>query len=133
MSGSLPDGGLARPGPVSWPLLSGLIPQLADSHIPRHETGLGLASSLAPGDTAVLIPSDAAGRSLGGVGGTGKTQLALAGAHTLWGRQAPGLVVLLFPPPTGAAVVGYAAAHGGPRAAAPAGPAGNAATPPPCS
>ena len=110
MSGSLPDGGLARPGPVSWPLLSGLIPQLADSHIPRHETGLGLASSLAPGDTAVLIPSDAAGRSLGGLGGTGKTQLALAVAHTLWDRQALDLVVWLCPSTRDAVVVAYAQA-----------------------
>jgi len=84
MSGSPLDGGLARPATVNWPLLSGVIPQLADSHIPRHETGLRLAASLAPGDTAVLIPSDEAGRSLGGLGGTGKTQLALAVAHTLW-------------------------------------------------
>src|SRR5262249_32391235 len=102
MSRSLPDGGLARPGPVSWPLLSGLIPQLADSHIPRHETGLGLASSLAPGDTAVLIPSDAAGRSLGGLGGTGKTQLALAVAHTLWDPQGAGPGGLAWPSPPGA-------------------------------
>ena len=63
MSGSLLDGGPGRPDAVNWPLLSGVLPQLADSHVPRHETGLGLAGSLAPGDTAVLIPSDDAGRS----------------------------------------------------------------------
>src|SRR5689334_25414660 len=102
MSGSQLDGGLARPGPVNWPMLSGVIPQLADSHIPRHESGLGLAASLAPGDTAVLIPSDEAGRSLGGLGGTGQTQLALAVAHWAWGPPAPELDVSLCPSARGA-------------------------------
>src|SRR6266581_3922116 len=110
MSGSHLDGGLARPGTVNWPLLSGVIPQLADSHIPRHESGLGLAASLAPGDTAVLIPSDEAGRSLGGLGGTGKTQLALAVAHALWDRRALDLVVWLCPTSRDAVVTGYAQA-----------------------
>src|SRR6516225_5767519 len=128
MSGSPLDGGLARPATVNWPLLSGVIPQLADSHIPRHETGLRLAASLAPGDTAVLIPSDEAGRSLGGLGGTGKTQLALAVAHALWDRRALDLVVWLCPSTRDAVVTAYAqamrdigeAAHGEPaeRAAA---------------
>src|SRR5215470_8155637 len=128
MSGSQLDGGLARPGTLNWPLLSGVIPQLADSHIPRHESGLGLAASLAPGDTAVLIPSDEAGRSLGGLGGTGKTQLALAVAHALWDRRALDLVVWLCPSTRDAVVTAYAqamrdigeAAHGEPaeRAAA---------------
>jgi len=128
MSGSELDGGPARPGALNWPLLSGVIPQLADSHILRHESGLGLAASLAPGDTAVLIPSDEAGRSLGGLGGTGKTQLALAVAHALWDRRALDLVVWLCPSTRDAVVTAYAqamrdigeAAHGEPaeRAAA---------------
>src|SRR6516165_4901551 len=110
MSGSYLDSGLARPDTVTWPLLSGVIPQLADSHIPRHETGLRLAASLAPGDTAVLIPSDEAGRSLGGLGGTGKTQLALAVAHALWDRRALDLVVWVCPATRDAVVTAYAQA-----------------------
>src|SRR6516162_8307481 len=110
MSGSPLDGGPARPGTVNWPVLSGVIPQLADSYIPRHETGLGLAASLAPGDTAVLIPSDEAGRSLGGLGGTGKTQLALAVAHALWDRRALDLVVWVCPSTRDAVVTAYAQA-----------------------
>ncbi len=110
MSGSQSGVGPARPGPVSWPVLSGLIPQLADSHVPRHETGLGLAASLAPGDTAVLIPSDEAGRALGGLGGTGKTQLALAIAHALWDRRAVDLVVWMCPTTRDGVVTAYAQA-----------------------
>ena len=110
MSGSLLDGGPGRPDAVNWPLLSGVLPQLADSHVPRHETGLGLAGSLAPGDTAVLIPSDDAGRSLGGLGGTGKTQLALAVAHALWDRRALDLVAWVCPATRDAVVTAYAQA-----------------------
>jgi len=110
MSGSHLVGGLARPDAVNWPLLSGVIPQLADSYVPRHETGLGLAATLAPGDTAVLIPSDEAGRSLGGLGGTGKTQLALAVAHALWDRRALDLVVWVCPATRDAVVTAYAQA-----------------------
>src|SRR5438132_842032 len=108
MNGRPPEGVPARPDEVTWPLLSGLIPQLADSHVPRQETGLGLAGSLAPGDTAVLIPDEEAGRTLGGLGGTGKTQLALAIAHALWDRRALDLVLWLTPTSRDAVVTGYA-------------------------
>ena len=110
MSDRYPDGVPARPGEVTWPLLSGLIPQLADSYVPRQETGLGLAATLAPGDTAVLIPADEANRTLGGLGGTGKTQLALAVAHALWDRHALDLVLWLTPSSRDAVVTGYAQA-----------------------
>ena len=110
MNGRHPEGATARPDEVTWPLLSGLIPQLADSHVPRQETGLGLAASLAPGDTAVLIPDEEAGRTLGGLGGTGKTQLALAIAHALWDRRALDLVLWLTPTSRDAVVTGYAQA-----------------------
>ena len=122
MSGRYPDGAPARTEEVTWPLLSGLIPQLADSHVPRQETGLGLAASLAPGDTAVLIPADEASRTLGGLGGTGKTQLALAVAHALWDRHALDLVVWLTPSSRDAVITGYAQAMqdvGGPTADGP--------------
>src|SRR5690242_4246850 len=110
MSGRYPEGVPARPGEVTWPMLSGLIPQLADSYVPRQETGLGLAATLAPGDTAVLIPADQANRTLGGLGGTGKTQLALAVAHALWDRHALDLVLWLTPSNRDAVITGYAQA-----------------------
>jgi tetratricopeptide (TPR) repeat protein len=122
MSDRYPDGVPARPDRVTWPLLSGLIPQLADSYVPRQETGLGLAASLAPGDTAVLIPADEANRTLGGLGGTGKTQLALAVTHALWDRHALDLVLWLTPSSRDAVITGYAQAMqdvGGPAADGP--------------
>lgn len=90
--------GEGHPGPVrSWPLerpvLSGQIPPLADSHSPRQETGLSLAS-LQPGQTTVLAAADdAAARSLGGLGGTGKTHLAAALARAHLAEGAAYLVV----------------------------------------
>src|SRR5215469_7560604 len=90
----------ARPEHVTWPLLSGPIPPLAEAYTPRQETGLGLAASMVAGETAVLAPTDDdAGKSLGGLGGTGKTQLAAAVAHVLWQQRA--LDLLLWVNPTG--------------------------------
>jgi len=90
----------ARSAHVTWPLLSGPIPPLADAYIPRQETGLGLAASMVAGEMGVLVPTDDdAGKSLGGLGGTGKTQLATAIAHVLWEQRA--LDLLLWVNPTG--------------------------------
>ena len=100
MNGRHPEGAPARPDEVTWPLLSGLIPQLADSHVPRQETGLGLAASLAPGDTAVLIPDEEAipyifdlleheGLCLGG-----SSAINIAGAVRLAKELGPGKVIV---------------------------------------
>jgi len=110
MSSSPTGGPPARPGRVTWPLLSGLIPQLADAHVPRTETGLGLAASLAAGETGVLIPGGDAAASLGALGGTGKTQLAAAIAHALWERGALELLVWVTPSSRDAVVTTYAQA-----------------------
>jgi len=66
---------------------------------------------MVPGQTGVLIPADdAAGTSLGELGGTGKTQLAAAIGHVLWQQRAVDL--LLWIPATGrdAVLTGYAQA-----------------------
>jgi tetratricopeptide (TPR) repeat protein len=105
------DDARARPGRVTWPLLSGLIPPLADGYIPRQETGLGLAASMAAGGAGVLVPTgDAAGKSLGGLGGTGKTQLAAAIAHVLWDQQAIDLLLWVNPSGRDAVLTSYAQA-----------------------
>src|SRR6266487_118605 len=114
-------------GQVAWPVLSGLIPPLAESYTPRTESGLALAGSLEPGETAVLVTADDTARELGAVGGTGKTQLAAAIAHTLWDRRAVDLLVWVTVSGRDAVLAGYAQAMGdvgepepyrGPQAAA---------------
>jgi tetratricopeptide (TPR) repeat protein len=99
-----------RPEGVTWPLLSGMIPPLAEAYVPRQETGLGLAASMVAGQTGVLIPTDdAVGKSLGGLG-TGKTQLATAIAHVLWEQQALDLLLWVTPSGQDAVLTSYAQA-----------------------
>jgi tetratricopeptide (TPR) repeat protein len=114
-------------GPVTWPVLSGLVPSLAEAYIPRTESVLALADRLEPGETAVLVTSDDIARELGAVGGTGKTQLAAAMAHTLWDRRAVDLLFWVTASSRDAVLTGYAQALGdagepepydGPQAAA---------------
>ena len=69
------------------PLLSGLVPPLADSFFPRSETGPNL-TALQPGQTVALTPGEPVGQ-----GGTGKTQLAIEFAHTLWNARAVEVLV----------------------------------------
>ena len=91
MSGRTSHGDIQQSGGIAWPVLSGLMPPLADSYTPRTESGLALASSLNPGETVVLIAADddaGAPGAMGAMGGTGKTQLAVAIAHTLWNERA---------------------------------------------
>ena len=113
MSGRAIQGDTIRqPGPVAWPVFSGLMPPLADSYVPRTESGLTLADGLHPGETVVLVTADEAARALDGMGGTGKTQLAAAIAHTLWGRQAVELIVWVTASSRDAVLTSYAQALG---------------------
>jgi tetratricopeptide (TPR) repeat protein len=115
------------PPDVSWPVLSGLMPPVAGFYTPRTETGLTLAGSLNPGETAVLVTADEVARSLGPLGGTGKTQLAVAIAGAFWEQQS--VELLCWVPATGrdSVLLGYAQAladigaarpEGGPEEAA---------------
>jgi tetratricopeptide (TPR) repeat protein len=97
---------------VAWPVLSGLMPPLADSYTPRAESGPDPADNLHPGETVVLVTADGAARALGGMGGTGKTQLAAAIAHTLWSRGAVDLVLWVTASGRDAVLTGYAQALG---------------------
>src|SRR5579864_5966712 len=79
------SGPAAETARVTWPVQSGEIPPLAEAFSPRPESGSGELTSLRPGQTAVLAPPDlAAGETVAALGGTGKTQLALASARSLW-------------------------------------------------
>jgi len=96
-----------------WPLQSGTVPPLADCFSLRPETGFGPMSNLAAGETAVLArPEGNDGQSLAGAGGTGKTQLAVAFAHSLWQAGATDLLVWVPAVSREAIMTGYAQALG---------------------
>ncbi len=62
------------PTEVEWPVRVGLVPQMADCHQDRHETGI-LRDAIRSGRTAVVT------QVLAGLGGVGKSQLAAAFAR----------------------------------------------------
>src|SRR5215831_13504589 len=97
---------------VRWPVLSGLMPPLADSYTPRAESGPDPADDLHPGETVVLVTADDAARALGAMGGTGKTQLAAAIAHTLWARREVDLLIWVTASGRDAVLTGYDQALG---------------------
>lgn len=99
----------ARTGQVSWPLLAGPVPPLADAYIPRHETGPGAAGGIAPGDTVALVTAaDAGAELLGEFGGTGKTQAAVALVHALREARALDLMVWVHAASRDAVITAYA-------------------------
>ena len=110
-AGRVPD---ADPQPhVAWPIISGAVPPQAAGHIDRTESGLSLLDALRPGKTVILSDVDAGPASaLGGLGGTGKTQLAVAAAQAL--REAQAIDLLLWVPAASRAAIltSYAYASG---------------------
>jgi tetratricopeptide (TPR) repeat protein len=113
----MPRNGRGAPIPprarnVIWPVRSGAVPPLADSHSPRPETGAGLVGALAPDETVVLTPPAGYGGpgSQEHGGGTGKTQLAAALAHLLWETSAVDLLVWVTATSRDAIVTAYAQA-----------------------
>jgi hypothetical protein len=86
------------------PLLTGSVPPLAPFYHARQETGFGLADGLRAGETTLLVPATL------GTGGTGKTQLALGFAHTMWSERAVDLLAWVPAGNRGAIVAGYARA-----------------------
>jgi hypothetical protein len=99
-----------RTGPHSPVKLSGAIPPLAESFHQRPETGLDLRAGLYPGDTVVLTHGQDTAATPAAQGGTGKTQIAVAFSHALWGARA--VDVLVWVPATSreAIVTGFAQA-----------------------
>jgi hypothetical protein len=86
------------------PLLTGSVPPIAPFYHARQETGFGLADGLRPGETILLEPATL------GTGGTGKTQLALGFAHSMWSARAVDLLAWVPAGDRGAIVAGYARA-----------------------
>ncbi len=86
------------------PLVTGSVPPLAPYYHARQETGFGLADGLRPGQTTLLVPA------LPGTGGTGKTQLALGFAHTVWSARAIDLLAWVPAGNRSAIIAGFARA-----------------------
>ena len=99
-----------RTGPHSPVKLSGSIPPLAESFHQRPETGLDLRAGLYPGDTVVLTHGEEAASVPAAQGGTGKTQIAVAFSHALWGARAVDALVWVPATSREAIVTGFAEA-----------------------
>jgi tetratricopeptide (TPR) repeat protein len=69
------------------PVLSGVVPPLADAYFARVETGFGLTDGLRPGETTVLASVEVNGPDYS-TEGIGKTQLAVGFAHAIWNAGA---------------------------------------------
>jgi tetratricopeptide (TPR) repeat protein len=123
-----PDTRHMVPAQLAWPARLGEVPPLAAAFSPRPETGLGLASSLSPGEITVLCSPPAPGGPDGpAAGGTGKTQLAAALAHSLWQAGAVDLLVWLTASSRDAITTGYARGVTAVGAGDPGGDAGTVA------
>ena len=96
--------------PHSQVKLSGIIPPLADSFHQRPETGLYLRAGLYPGDTVVLTHGEDTDAAPAAQGGTGKTQLAVAFTHALWGARAVDALVWVPATSQDAIITGFAQA-----------------------
>jgi tetratricopeptide (TPR) repeat protein len=92
---------------VRTPLLSGMVPPLADFFLPRAETTPRLAD-LRPGQTAVLTPGEHTAAAPPAQGGTGKTQLAVEFTHDLRNAQAAELLFWVTGTSREAIIAGYA-------------------------
>ena len=91
-------------------LLSGIVPPLADSYYPREQTGPGLASSLRPGETAVLVHGRETELAPASQGGTGKTQLAVEFTHVMWNTRAVEVLVWVNAASRESVIAGFAQA-----------------------
>ena len=94
---------------MTWPVLAGSVPPLDNWFIPRPETGLETAGGVRPGETVVLTDSGqepVTGHAA--LGGTGKTQLAVAYARSIWAAHAVELLVWVTASSRDGIVTGYA-------------------------
>ena len=101
-----------QPGTPTKPgiLLSGIVPPLADTYYTRAETGSDLATSLHPGQTAVLVHGAETDVAPADQGGTGKTQLAVEFAHAMWNSGLVEVLVWVTATNAEAVITGFAQA-----------------------
>jgi tetratricopeptide (TPR) repeat protein len=96
---------------AGWPVRSGGVPPLAAGYIARPESAPDLDALLVPGATAVLTPGEPAGAgSAEWLQASGKTQLAVAFAQSLWQSGQADLVAWVSVASRESVLTGYAAA-----------------------
>ncbi len=120
MSSAAPLDGAAGTVPVrspSWPVRSGTVPAIADGYIDRLETAPDLAAALRPGSMVALVSHRAAdpGRTASSTArdwlrSSGKTQIAVAVAESLWHSRELELLVWIEASSRASVLSGYAAA-----------------------
>jgi tetratricopeptide (TPR) repeat protein len=93
------------------PVVSGIVPPLADSYLTRTETGFNLEDGLRSGETVVLARLESAGPDQA-TEGIGKTQLAVGFAHAAWSAGAVDLLVWVPASSRESVVASYAMAAG---------------------
>lgn len=108
--------GAASGGP-SWPVRSGTVPALADGYTERPETAPDLAAALPAGVAVALVPDRAAGpgpapdpAAQDWLRASGKTQLAVAFAESMWRSRELDLLVWVQATSRASVLSGYAAA-----------------------
>ena len=107
----------AMPGSPFRPVRIGTVPALAEGFIARPETAPGLTAALRAGSAIALVPDRAPDPSLASVPAaqdwlrsSGKTQLAVASAESLWQSGDVDLLVWIDATSRASVLVGYAAA-----------------------
>ena len=107
----------AMPGSPFRPVRIGTVPALAEGFIARPETAPGLTAALRAGAAIALVPDRAPDPSLASVPAaqdwlrsSGKTQLAVASAESLWQSGEVDLLVWIDATSRASVLVGYAAA-----------------------
>jgi tetratricopeptide (TPR) repeat protein len=96
--------------PPPEPLVSGIIPPLADSYLQRMETGVDLKAGLSPGETVVLTHGEETESAPAAQGGTGKTQLAVEFTRALRNARAVDVLVWITASSRDAVSAGFARA-----------------------
>jgi len=120
MSSAAPLDGAAGTAPArspSWPVRSGTVPAIADGYIDRLETAPDLTAALRPGSMVALVSHRAAdqGRTAGSTArdwlrSSGKTQIAVAAAESLWHARELDLLLWIDASSRASVLSGYAAA-----------------------
>jgi tetratricopeptide (TPR) repeat protein len=120
MSSAAPFGAAAGTEGVrspSWPVRSGTVPAIADGYIDRIETAPDLAAALRPGAMIALVSDRAAdpeqtasSTARDWLRSSGKTQIAVAAAESLWHSGELDLMVWIDASSRASVLSGYAAA-----------------------